>query len=749
MAENPVTSLPTFFIKNKGQFSKSDILYSSLSTAFQIKKNELVFSGIHLHFNNTNPTTTIEGKLIQPVSVSFIKGNNSKNWKTNIECYQQIIFRDLYPHIDLIVTGLEREQIEFQWIIKPKGDPGTINIAVSGGSISMLKDQQIIYSKSTNQHIVISQLKAYQGAEEIKITSHIQNNSINYEVGNYNPAYALIIDPILSNIHASGFFGGSGDDDCQAIIEGRNGDIYVAGSTASTDISSPTSAYDTSYNGNSDGYVACFSEDLSTLKYFTFIGGSNSDFIYNLVQNKEGIVYVVGATLSSDFPTTAQCYDNKCGNSGTCDYDGSFYYNDAIIFALDESLSTLLYSTYLGGSKREYGYGISLSSNGNPIIMGWTESSNFPTSSGAYDASFNSGSYDSFVCLFDSTLSTLGSSTYLGGNGLDFGYFAYENTHGRIVAFSTTTSTNYPTTSNAYDKTQNGDYDIAVSVFNASLSSLKASTYIGGSGKEKMYGAITDSKSNAIVAGYSASIDYPVSTGVVGGNFSGVNDQVLTILDSSLSSLTSTYIGGSNDDRAYDVRIDQDGNPAVTGFSYSTDFPIQGNAYDSSYNAAEDAVVLHFHSLALDSMSSTYLGGGLDDEAQALLCHSNGSIYVVGNTSSTDYPTNNAFNTTSKGGTDVFITRFSSLLTYVENKKEKKNYCSFHEHSLIFQISIPTYIGYDIYTTDGKLIERKSIGFVVNGTYNEPLSTSYTNNIYIVCVRIGEQYETLKIKVYN
>ncbi len=738
-------SLPVFFIDNQGQYNNQEILYSSLNNALQIKKDEIQFSDIKLHFNHSNAQTIMEGREKQNSSISFIKGKDAEKWKSKIVCYQQIVFHDLYPQIDLIVTGLKENKIELQWLVNPGGNPNDISIQTNNNAfLSSYNEQESICSG--NSELIISNLKAYQGSKEISIQAQINaDHVLKYDVAKFDHNNKLIIDPVLSDISASGFFGGTADDDCQSIIEGRNGDIYIAGTTSSTGIFGNTVGYDTSANGYSDGYVACFNEDLTVLKYYTLIGGSNTDFVFNMAQNANGVVYVAGTTLSSDFPTTSNCYDNKCGNSGTCDYDGSFYYNDAVIFAFDETLSTLLYSTYLGGSKREYGYGISLTKTGNPIVIGWTESSNFPISSGAYDNSFNSGTDDTYITILDSSLSSINASTYIGGSAYDFGYFAYENTHAAIVAFSTTSSTNYPTTSNAYDKTQNGDYDIAVSVFSSNLSSLKASTFIGGSAKEKMYGAITDSKSNAIVAGYSASSNYPTSSGVVGSNFSGVNDQVLSVLDSTLSNIASTYIGGTGDDRAYDVRLDKEGNPVITGYTYSSDFPIKGNAYDSSYSAGEDAVIVNFHSLNLDTITTTYLGGTGDDEAQALLCHSNGDIYVVGTTNSTDFPVLNSYDQTTNGNHDVFVTRFGSLVTTIKQvQKSTLNNYSVNENALSFSIKEPAYIGYDIYTIDGKLIQQNSIGFVTEGNYNFQLPTSH-NNIYILNLRMGEKIKSVKI----
>ncbi|MEG1148502.1 MAG: SBBP repeat-containing protein [Niameybacter sp.] len=246
---------------------------------------------------------------------------------------------------------------------------------------------------------------------------------------------------------------GAGQDVPQGIVVNSTGYAYVTGWTTSNDFPTTPGAYSTSLAGGKEAFVTQVSADGSALVYSTYLGGSGDDTASGIAIDSTGSAYVTGSTTSNNFPTTAGAYDSS--------YNGA---TDVFISKLDAAGANLLYSTYFGGSSVDYGGKIGLDAVGNIYVMGSTLSRDFPTIVVAYDPSYNGG-YDGFLAKFDASGTKLLYSTYIGGSGDDSPYGMAVDGLGNVYITGATTSTDFPTTIGAYDKTYGGNEDAFILKF--------------------------------------------------------------------------------------------------------------------------------------------------------------------------------------------------------------------------------------------------------------------------------------------
>ncbi len=396
--------------------------------------------------------------------------------------------------------------------------------------------------------------------------------SINYK-GNQD-GFVSKFYKTLSTLVASTYLGGSGEDGINSIFINSSG-VFVAGYTKSNDFPITYGAK----SGGEDAFVVRLNHSLTTIESSRVIGGTNNEratsvFVHN------GYVYIGGDTYSTDFPTTVGAYDNS--------YNGisGFWGMDVFISKFDIDLSTLVASTYLGGSSYDASYPIYVADDG-VYMGGFTYSSNFPTTAGSYDTSFNFG-YDGFISKLNLDLSNLASSTFLGGSGNDY-IFNLKVYNNNVYVCGGTYSTDFPTTPGAYDDSYNGSAtswgfggDGFVSSLNSDLSTLLASTYIGG-GSDDHFASLFLFKGSVFLVGRSWSSDFPVTSGAYDTTQNGGEDAIVVKFDLTLTDLeNSTFLGGSSDERGSAVFVDD--KVYIAGYTYSSDFPVTLDAYDTSYN---------------------------------------------------------------------------------------------------------------------------------------------------------------------
>ncbi len=192
-----------------------------------------------------------------------------------------------------------------------------------------------------------------------------------------------------SSLTYSTYLGTGADDFGKGIAVDQYGRAFVAGWTASTLFPTTAGAFDTSANGGQEGFVAKLNGNGTALAYSTFLGGSGNDQALGIGIDSGGSAYVAGSTNSSNFPTTAGAFDTSANGN-----------LDVFFTKLNAMGSAPTYSTYLGGSGIDFARGIAVGADGSAFLPGRTESTNFPSTAGAFDISYNGGDRDAFVAKF-------------------------------------------------------------------------------------------------------------------------------------------------------------------------------------------------------------------------------------------------------------------------------------------------------------------------------------------------------------
>jgi hypothetical protein len=367
-------------------------------------------------------------------------------------------------------------------------------------------------------------------------------NSTDFPVQNaLQPENAGGWDVFVAELSADGasliystYWGGSSDDIGTGVAVDSSGNAYISGYTDSPDFPVTPGALQANYGGGThNGLVVKFNSGGAELGYSTFLGGSSDDYAYGVAVDSAGDAYVTGATNSTNFPTVNAFQPNYAG--GLCaTAPNTFPCYDAFVAKLNPAGSALIYSTYLGGTGSDYGYAIALDGSSNAYVTGYTTSTNFPTTAGAFQRVFG-GSYDTFVAKLDGAGSALVYSTYLGDPGTQVGYGIAVDSSGHACVTGYNYGGGFPTV-NPTQAQNAGFYDAFVCVLNASGSSLDFSTYLGGSLDEVGHGISVDPSGNVYVTGGTFSLDFPITSGsfqpAYGG---GPYDAFVTKFDLGLS----------------------------------------------------------------------------------------------------------------------------------------------------------------------------------------------------------------------
>jgi Beta-propeller repeat len=658
---------PLSFVTNAGQTDgRVRFLARAPGVDFYFTPQEAVFAFsaggadqldgvvLRLAFVGANPAATIEGQRRAAGTVNYLVGSDPARWRTGLPTYERVAYRDLWPGIDLVFRG-EGGTLKYEFHLDPGARVSDIRLVYRGAERLALERGSDLLVHTPLGILRDARPRSYQVTDGGRVpveSRYLLGPGAGYGFAlgaGHDPRRPLVIDPGLVY---STFLGDGGPllDDGLGIAVDPSGYAYVTGRAGSGDFPTTAGAFDTTFGGVFDAFVAKLSRDGSSLVYSTFLGGASVDEPSGIAVDPQGQAYVIGSTQSGDFPATPGAFDTAL--------DGT---EDAFVTKISRDGSALAYSTFLGGSSDDFGSGIAVDPSGQAFVTGRTESGDFLTTPGAFDTTFGGGLDDGFVTKLSRDGSALAYSTFLGGAAFDFGEGIAVDPSGYAYVTGLTESGDFPTTA-AFNTTLD-DVDAFVAKLSRDGSTLAYSTFLGGAFNDIAFGIAVDPSGQAYVAGRTSSGDFPTTAGAFDTTFGGgFSDAFVARLTRDGSALAyATFLGGAFDDAANGIAIDPSGHAYVTGFTQSGEFPITAGAFDTTLGFI-DAFVTKLSRDGSTLGYSTFLGGAVNDGGNGIAVDPSGQAYVTGFTQSADFPTTaGAFDTTFGGGFfDAFVTKLDT-----------------------------------------------------------------------------------------
>jgi beta-propeller repeat-containing protein len=611
---------------------------------------------LRLRWEGARPAPRVSGERELPARSHYFLGNDPARWRTEIPSYEKARYQGLYPGIDLVFYGNPR-QLEYDFEVAPGADPGKVRLAVEGADRVEIDPAGDLVLHLRGGEVRLRKPVSYQeiaGArrEVASRWRHLGGGRLGFDLGAYDPARPLVIDPVLA---FSTYLGGRDTDAAFGLALDPAGFVYVAGFTLSPDfpVTRPLGP-----PRNTVAYVAKLTPD-GALVYSTYLGASSdAGFLvaFGIALDPAGNIYLTGAAGGPGIPLVNPLPPALRG-------DGQ---SDIFVAKLDPGGSTLLYSTTLGGSSQEDGRSIAVDAQGYAYLTGTSYSTDFPVVAPPLPPSASSAGAAFLVKLHPSG-SSLVYSTLLRGSGTEVA----TDPGGNVYIAGHTNGPGLPVV-NAWQPSPLGGDDGFVGKLTPSGSPVYL-TYLGGSRSDQAWSVAADTVGNAYVTGYTDSLDFPLLHPFQ-SEFKLSFEAFVTKLSPTGSPVYSTYLGGSAMDWGQAIAVDRTGSAYVTGWTDSLDFPLKdpvdaeckpvigGNHCDV------DAFVAKLSPQGSELVYSTYLGGSVSasggpslEEGWGIAADARGNAYVAGFTYSLDFPTVHALQPVfGGGGDDAFIARIST-----------------------------------------------------------------------------------------
>ncbi len=623
---------------------------------------------------------------IEDVALHFFRGNSPRRWRSSVPVAHVVELSELYPGVDLRLRVVP-EGVRYDFIIRPGANPHHIRLRLVGATAATLAANGTELRLFGTRGLVLSHanLQAYQeiGGYTIPIPVQFQLEPaesgtyyVSFALGTYDSRYPLIIDPVVYGTCV----GSGADERAPSLQRLPDGSILTVVQAEELAFRMTPGAYDTTYNGLTDAVVLKFDPTLHRLLFATYLGGSGSEFPVVVGLEADGEILVAGTTNSPDFPIRNAYQQQLRGGA------------DLFVTRLLPTGAVLRWSTYVGGSSDDIATAGSVRPDGIVVLVGRTQSSNYPTTSAAYQRTY-AGNWDVFVTGVSNTGASLSFSTFLGGSDNETAWGVYTDASGYTYVCGETSSSNFPnypvpTFTNPgnrpYDRDYNGGpRDAFVAKFRPTSATLQYCTFLGGNQEDYATGIVARSNGEVWVVGATRSANFPVTGPPYQQQLAGGLDAFLCRFSSSglgtAALMYSTFLGGTSDEEPRIV-LEYSNAPIVIGWTRSGNFPVTQDAHSRRLAGGQDIFITVFPDLMpLQLGYSSFLGTLLDERPLSAVLDARGDLYIAGETNSASLcaMAGTGFQTGYGGGaTDAFLLKYVRATLTMFSPRGGERFCA-------------------------------------------------------------------------
>ncbi len=651
-----------------------------------------VNSTLRMKLQGANASASATGKEVLPGTANYFFGSDPKKWQTAIDTFKRVQYTAVYPGIDLVYYGNQRE-LEYDFVVAPHADPSQIALSFTGAAPKIDKTGDLVLAANTGEtrfhKPVVYQL---DGDRKTSVDARydIAGGKVTFALGTYDHSKELVIDPILSYLT---YLGGSFDDTLNGIAIDASGSAYVVGTTTSANFplkNAYTGALPGGTNGNRSMFVTKFNTTGTALVYSTYLGGTGNTYGTGIAVDTGGNAYVVGTLDTDGYPITAGAFQTLCGanyvvpagspvgvRANGCTGAGQGD-NSGVVTKINATGTALVYSTYLSGNNYNSVNAVAVNAAGEAYVVGVTNSfcsqppynangtgyqpyDCFPTTAGAAQvgvvASSGGGVRNfSFFTKLDAAGANILYSSLLGPNNIN----QQSITNALAVAVDPAgmayiggyTSNNLLTTPGSYQPSigQQAGGHAFVAKFDPTAAKLVYSTFLtpavvaGGNG-DQVNSIAADAAGNAYLAGNTSSCGFPTTPGVYQpqasfppGSASSCNAGFVSKLNPTGSALVwSTFVGNNSGPNVNNSTF-------LTGLALASDGSVYVAGSESGYGiqtvnpvipqsqTATVGYVAHIDATASTLLFATTIGGTVacSELATGLAVDPTGNMYVAG-----------------------------------------------------------------------------------------------------------------------
>ncbi|MHC4942353.1 MAG: DUF7948 domain-containing protein [Planctomycetota bacterium] len=694
--------LPLYFIENQGQVagevsyyikgSDKDLYFFPGGVFFALKGDDAKKRwGVKLEFLGTSSQSPPKAAGRADARFNYFKGKQ-EDWKTGIPSWTRIKYENLWPGIDLVFSSREN-RLKYEFIVEPGADPGLIRLAFSGASNIAITENGALEVSTPLGCFEDGVPYAYQriDGEERRVSMQYalqaEKEAFGFEIGSFDPASPLILDPDM--LVYCGYIGGDDSDYCYDFTVDDSGSCYVTGGTYSEESAFPVLIGPYLQTDDSqDCFVAKVKADGTGLDYCGYIGGDRLDRGYGIAVDDEGCAYITGETESDEntFPVIR-------GPDLTYNEFYPWLGYDGFVAKVKADGSGLVYCGYIGGTYGDRGRVIALDNAGRAVVGGNTSSNetSFPVKKGP-DVKYNGGG-DAFVARVEASGLALDYCGYIGGSDYEYihGIALDGDDNAYVTGYTESTENGFPAfpVKGGPDLTHNGASDVFLAKVNAQGTDLDYCGYIGGSNEEVGYAAAVDGAGCAYVAGVTESTEdtFPVKVGP-DLTFNGIDTAdafVAKVNDQGTELVYCGYIGGSDDEYAYGIIVDPEGQVYLGGTTYSdqNSFPVKGGPHLLQKGSA-DAYIAKVNAQGSDLIFCGFHGGTEYESGYNIAIDGAGHIYLGGSTHSDapSFPLKVGPDLSYNGKSDAYVAKFNiSLIADTESLPETGGTVNFALHA--------------------------------------------------------------------